>query len=495
MGWGAFGGAAANAALSTYERLGEEELRDMQRKKMQKEIADEAALDAAWRNSQARVGQQDEYGQAIKTGGAIGTEQAKMLSDQGALSGNTPEDIAFEKASAEAAAGALRENAVRQGAISQDKAALPEMKPTEYTAKQGMADYVRAAGQVSRKGTLEAIQLKNVMRESDLQDKFDAEKQKLDDTLARIHGIAETGGLKGLADAANKEGLKVKFVEGKNGVGSRIQVLGPKGDVIETVSDINTATQKLSQAAMQQFTTKAASLLGSPDKVLAYMQGEKKIAIQEKEAADKGKYYEAYAGYLNAGAKGGTKETVKGKAAEYADALIEGKVINPKTNKPYTPEEAKVQAYDVILKNPNVKERSDWDYSSDKSVRSNKEGVVQDWNGKAWTTRGVPQVSSAAASRGVVADVDKSGRSAFKGADGWYSTEQEAYNSFSKQPTAATAAASQAIPTGRSDAEFNVMISNAKRNNPQARQYLQDLLDSNELTLPQKREALTALGR
>lgn len=323
MGWGAFGGAAANSALSTYERLGEEELRDMQRKKMQKEMSDEAALDAAWRNSQARVGQQDEYGQAIKTGGAIGTEQAQMLSNQGALPGNTPEDQAFERASAEAAAGALRENAVRQGAIPESKAALPAMAPTEYTAKQGMQDYVKAASQVSRKGTVEAIQLKGVMRENELQDKFDTEKQKLDDTLARIHGTAESGGLKGLYNEALKEGMKLKFVEGKNGVGSRIQVLGPKGDVIETVSDINTATEKLSQAAMQQFTTKAASLLGSPDKVLAYMQGEKKIAIQEKEAADKGKYYEAYAGYLNAGGRsgsggGGTSGALYKKAEELA---------------------------------------------------------------------------------------------------------------------------------------------------------------------------------
>lgn len=325
MGWGAFGGALASSALNTYERLGEEELRDMQRKKMQKEIADEAALDAAWRNSQARVGQQDEYGQAIQTAGGVGSQQAQMLSNQGALPGNTPEDQAFERASAESAAGALRENAVRQGAIPEAKAALPEMKPTEYTAKQGMQDYVKAAGQVSRKGTLEAIQMKSAIRESDTQDKFDAEMGKLNDTLGRIHGIAETGGLKGLAEAASKEGLKVKFVEGKNGVGSRIQVLGPKGDVIETVSDINTATQKLSDAAMQQFMQKGVSLLGSFDKVAAYMQGEKKIAIQEKEAKDKGNYYNAVANAYNTGAKGGGGAGTSGALYKKAEELAADK--------------------------------------------------------------------------------------------------------------------------------------------------------------------------
>lgn len=325
INWGTALGAAVNSGLSTYERLGEEELRDMQRKKMQKEMADEAALDAAWRNTQGRVGQQDEYGQAIQTAGGVGSQQAQMLSTQGALPGNTPEDQAFEKASAESAAGALRENAVRQGAIPESKAALPTMTPTEYTAKQGMQDYVKAAGQVSRKGTLEAIQMKSAIRESDIQDKFDTEMNKLNDTLGRIHGIAETGGLKGLAEAASKEGLKVKFVEGKNGVGSRIQVLGPKGDVIETVSDVNTATQKLSDAAMQQFMQKGVSLLGSFDKVAAYMQGEKKIAIQEKEAKDKGNYYNAVANAYNTGAKGGGGAGTSGALYKKAEELAADK--------------------------------------------------------------------------------------------------------------------------------------------------------------------------
>jgi hypothetical protein len=211
MGWGAFGGALASSALSTYERLGEEELRDMQRKQLKKDIAEKEALDRAYADSQARVGQQDDYSSAIKTGagmGPAGTQQAEMLSNQGALKGNTAADQEFERASAESAAGAMRENAVRQGAVPQAQAALPAMKPSEYTVDQGMKDYVKAAGQISRKGALEAIQLKTVMRESDLQDKFDASRKQLDDTLAMIHGTGESGGLKGLYEIGKKEGLK-----------------------------------------------------------------------------------------------------------------------------------------------------------------------------------------------------------------------------------------------------------------------------------------------
>lgn len=355
MNWGAFAGAASKEALSTYERIGEEQLRSMQREQLRKEIAEKEALDAAWRQSQARVGQSDDYTQALKTGGEIGTQQAQMLSNQGALPGATAEDQAFERASAEAAAGALRENAVRKGAIPTDKAALPAMSPKEYTKAQGMEDYVKAAGQISRKGTLEAIQLKQVVRQSENEDKFFAKQDKLNDDLASIRGAADSFGLKGVYDVASKNGLKnLKFVEGKNGIGSRIQVLGPKGDVLETISDVNSAVDKLSEAAMGRFMNESVSLLGSPDKVIAYMQGERQIKIKEKEAADKGDYYKGYADYLRSGGKSKT-DSAKARAEEYADMLVESQEVNPKTNKPYTPAEAKKFAIGLVLKAPETK--------------------------------------------------------------------------------------------------------------------------------------------
>lgn len=315
---GAFAGAAGQSALSTYERLNEQAFRNLQKQQLEKDIAEKEALDEAWRTSQARVGQQDEYGQAIKTEGFAGTQQAEMLSKQGALPTDTPDAREFEKAVAESATGALRENAVRQGAIPESKAALPELKPTEYTAKQGMADYLDKAKQVSRKGTLEALQMKGAIRENDIQDKFDLAREDLDNTLARIKGTGETTGMKGLAEAAKKEGLKVDFVEGKNGVGSRINVLGPKGDVLETISDVGTATKKLSQAAMQQFYDKSVNLLGSADKVIAAMQGERKINISQQEADTKQMVGKAQAGYYGAAAG-----SLNAKASTFMDKLPE----------------------------------------------------------------------------------------------------------------------------------------------------------------------------
>lgn len=327
--FGIAAGAAAQAGMSTYERLEEQKLRQLQRSQLEKDIAEKEALDQAWRETQGRVGQQDEYSQAIKSGAGVGTEQAQALSTQGALRGNTAEDQAFERASAEAAVGAMRENAAYNKAGNTGyaapaegerapQAALPEMKPTEYTSKQGMQDYLKAASQVSRKGTLEAIQMKGVVRESENQDKFDNEMTKLNDTLAKIQGTAESGGLKGLYEAGKQEGLKLNFVEGKNGVGSRIQVLGPKGDVLETVSDIGTATQKLSDAAMNQFMQKSVGLLGSPDKVIAAMQGERKINISQQEADTKQMVGKAQAGYYGAAAS-----NLSAKANTFMDKLPE----------------------------------------------------------------------------------------------------------------------------------------------------------------------------
>jgi len=242
------------------------------------------------------------------------------------------------------------------------QAALPAMSPTEYTKAKGMEDYVKAAGQISRKGTLEAIQLKQVVRQSENEDKFFRSQEKLNDDLAAIQGAGESFGLKGVYDVASKNGLKnLKFVEGKNGIGSRIQVLGPKGDVLETISDVNSAVGKLSEAAMNRFMTQSVSLLGSPDKVIAYMQGErqiglkeKELTIKEKEAADKGEYYKGYGEYLRSGGRG-AKDSAKARAEEYAELLIESGDINPKTNKPYTPAEAKKHAIGLILKAPDTK--------------------------------------------------------------------------------------------------------------------------------------------
>jgi hypothetical protein len=322
INWGAALGAAVDTGIKTYERLGEEELREMQRQQLKKDIAEKEALDRAFRETQGRVGQQDEYGQAIKTGAGMssaGTPQAQMLSNQGALPTDTPDAREFEKAAAESAAGAMRENAVRQGAIPESKAALPELKPTEYTADQGMKDYVAKSGLVSRKGMLEALQLKGVMRESDLQDKYDAATKKITSQMAEVQTAFVTGGMKDLAKVAKENGVKVEFVD--KGPGSYIRLLGPNGDTLKTFSDGQSAVAAMEEAISKEYSNTLMTLFGSPDKAAAFIQGQKQIKLKEREVDIKGReldikepYYKAAANAENAKA-GALNSTAEERAA------------------------------------------------------------------------------------------------------------------------------------------------------------------------------------
>ena len=365
-------GAAATTGLNTYERLGEEELRDMQRKKMRQEMEQEKALDTAFAQTQGRVGQQNDYAQAIQAQGGAGSTQAKMLSDQAA--GMGPEN---EAASAQSVVGALRQNA------GQADVAPSAIAPQAYTQAQAAKDYKQQAAGVSRKGYLEALQLGSATRASDLEDRFDTAQTQFQDHLTKIHSAGETGGMKGLSDAANKEGLKTRFKEGKNGLGI-IEVLGPKGDVLKTYNDTKAATDALVGTASKHFQDSLVTMFGSADKAAAYYETRRGNDIKEKEANDKGVYYNAVANAYNTGMKGGSKETIKAKADEYADALVESKQINPKTKAPYTKEEAKTFAYDVILKNPNVKAASDWKSvpGGDGSLQENGQGQQREWDPK-----------------------------------------------------------------------------------------------------------------
>jgi hypothetical protein len=264
--------------------------------------------------------------------------QAKMLSQQGALSGGTAEDMDFERASAEAAAGAMRENAARQGKVADS--ALPRMEAEEYTSKQAMGDYAKEAARVGgRRGALEALQMKKAFRQDDLDTQFDKTRQGYVDKLAQINGVAESQGMKGLSDLATKNGLKVQYVEGKNGV-AKINVLGPKGDVLETVTSIGDAVTKLEQAATKQFQSQAVGLLGDEAKLLTYLNQREEIGMKKDYYAANAEESRAKAGYYRAGGasmgKTPKKEVsnadIKSFITEFGDKPSYEK--DPKTGKP-----------------------------------------------------------------------------------------------------------------------------------------------------------------
>ena len=376
---GGFAGALAQTALSTYERLGEEELRDMMRQKFKKEQEQEAALDKAYSESQGRVGQADDYTQALQTNTGIGSQQAQQLSNQGALTGNTPDDIAFEKASAQSAAGAMNENkAYIANGNKTPETVAPQaaLTPAAYTQNQANKDYVQAASKISRKGAMEALQMKSVTRASELEDTWDKFKTE---NLSKLHRIAETGNTEAFIKEAKSHGVDVRVKQNKDG-SQTIQHV-QDGKVVNSYGSLQEAANVAGPALLNKL---GAEHFGSAKDYATYLQAERKNDIAAQEAGDKGMYYRAVANAYNTGMKGGGKETIKAKADEYADALVESKQINPKTKAPYTKEEAKTFAYDVILKNPNVKAASDWKSvpGGDGSLQENGQGQQREWDPK-----------------------------------------------------------------------------------------------------------------
>jgi hypothetical protein len=237
-----------------------------------------------------RVGTQD-YTQAIQQQGGAGSQQAQMLSNQAAGMG-----AENEAASAQSVTNAMRENAGKEAITS----ALPSQT---YTAEQANQDYVKRMyalnPEKAQQSELAGLQLKNVKREAKLAEDFDKENLDFRNTLTKIYSIAETGGMKGLAEAAEKEGLKTKFVEGKNGMGT-IQLLGPKGDVIKTFTDVKSATEALAGAAQTKFTKNLETMFGSADKAAAFYQQQQQLKNKERETDIHQEFY----------GKGGTYERV-----------------------------------------------------------------------------------------------------------------------------------------------------------------------------------------
>lgn len=281
---GSFAGGLAKGFTSTYGLISDIEDRKEERARRKKEQEKEDALDKAYAETYGRVGQKDDYAVSIQQAGGnkgLNLGAAQQLAAQGAIPGNAPEDVAFERASAEAAAGAMRENAVRKGAIPTSESALPTMEPTEYTARQAGSDYATRAAGVSRKGAIEALQIKKAYKEDERDEKFDIAVQMRDRRLGRIYTVSETSGLKGVADAAKAEGLKVEYAETSNGIG-RINVLGPKGDVLETITSLPDAVSKLEDLVSNRFEQDIVGLLGGPTEALNYINQRKQTNISQQ---------------------------------------------------------------------------------------------------------------------------------------------------------------------------------------------------------------------
>ena len=333
---GAFAGALGQSALSTYERLGEQGFRNLQRQQMVEDMQDKAALKEAIASASQEknwTGGQD-VSQAINQGTKVyDPETAKTV--QGIIASQTPEQQQQTLRALGSAEGAVTSK-MQEGALDLAKVGVYQgadgktMATNQGEALSRADIYKGALRKAEETGNVYAIdkltQMKTQARQSENEDKFFKRQEKFNNDLATIRGTLESFGMKGIFDLASKNGMKdIKFVEGKNGIGSRVQILGPKGDVLETISDPNVAADRLSEFVTSRFLKESASFLGSPKDVVAYMQGERKVRAAEMSAqADveyKGKggvIDRAYQTGARGGAGGGsgTTERILAKAEE-----------------------------------------------------------------------------------------------------------------------------------------------------------------------------------
>ena len=292
--FGAFLGSAAESGLKTYERLGAEEEREMLRQKMKREMAEQQALDTKFAERMGRVGEQNDYSQALQTADTgISGQQAKMLSDQAA--GFGPEG---ERASAEAAAGALRQNV---GVTS----ALPELKADKYTALQAESDYLKDAAGISRKGYAEALSLKSASRKNRIEEEFDGTNEWRKSTLTMLEGTLETKGMSGIPDKLNpmlsKSGLKAQYVESKKGEAGFVKIVDKEGKTVQTLSSPD-AIREAGYAAIQgEWMKRMEGLFGGPEQALSYIQKRQELEMKDSYFKQKTKESEAQTAYINAG--------------------------------------------------------------------------------------------------------------------------------------------------------------------------------------------------
>jgi len=294
MNWGAFAGAFGQSALSTYERLGEEEMREMQRKKFKQEQADEDAFRAAMRDAPVNKGTGGiDIGDAVSQG----------------LQGFTPEQTQYlqaelSKMPPEQAQAALR----AYGASEYGSGALPlkdmgvyrtqdgkmqvtsDFKPMGQSERMGaVLQRMQDSGNIS--GAQRALQFKSLFRDSEQQDQFD----KFTDNLRDVQTFVAKGDAEGFVERLKKDGMDVRLQKGKDGAVA-LQYF-EKGKLVQSFNSLAEAGGALSEQLTTQMVMQNPSLFKDIGGLTAYQaqryklkQGDRELGIKEQELASSNSY-------------------------------------------------------------------------------------------------------------------------------------------------------------------------------------------------------------
>jgi hypothetical protein len=424
MSWGAFLGALGNSTINTMEKLDEQDIRRLQKERLRTQVQEEEGLRTALKET-PRV--EHTGGEAVgsvvdKSMGFYDDQQREQLKT--ALGGMTPEQQQAALRSyapvAQNPEQDLSNVAVYQNPQGQALATDRYKEISETERHSRVAQRLSAEGNIS--GMEKALQMKSLVRQNELQDKFDKWRDGLQKEQGRLRTSIMENGISSIPKEINpdlaKHGMKAEFV--KNGGMGAIVVKQGK-NVVFTGSDPDEILGAVTREKINLFSQELLSMMGDMGQVVSFLQAQmsagqknRELDIKAGDAASSAKYREAVANhykeerafkrqvheegapqrqaalnYTTAQTEALSKSgppigevngvsvfnNPKGVGAIYADgtpvaadarvsptppynaqleqaaglekAILDEGVVNPKTQKPYTPAEAKAYAIQV----------------------------------------------------------------------------------------------------------------------------------------------------
>jgi rubrerythrin len=135
----------------------------------------------------------------------------------------------------------------------------------------------RAEKEFGQTSTLRGLQIDEAKGKQEVRTKLSQLFEKSEKDLADARTVFNTKGLQGGAEELKRRGLPVRF---NNGV---IEVLDPKGKVVDTISDVGTALTKVEEVIQQDMTTQMAVISQDPNLIRQVAQDRFSRGIQTRE--------------------------------------------------------------------------------------------------------------------------------------------------------------------------------------------------------------------
>lgn len=290
--WGIALGAAVKSGVNTYTTLQDQAAKDLQMQRVKRQMDDEDGF----RRAQSEAAREQYTGGEAVSGvvdrGLNFTEdqKAQLKADFAKM----PVDQQQTALRAYANAGYANEGqdlskiGVYRGANGE---ILATNQVKEYTPvqRQGLVlDRMMKEGNLY--GVERSLQLKQMLRENELKDRFDKFSSKFQDEMAEVQGVIQGKGLSGVPDAVNGKlkahGMQAEYVPGKAG---GMVVVKQGKNVVGQYTNPDDVMTGIANAQLSLFSQELLPLFGDIGQVTQFLNLQFNARAKEKELALKGR--------------------------------------------------------------------------------------------------------------------------------------------------------------------------------------------------------------